>query len=302
MSENRHKLLARQLRRHFPDGPPPEMSAFLDDVEDSYRQYDADRVLNERSVEISSEELYAKNRELESQNATLDSFIYRVSHDLKTPANNVIAMASMLKKRISELKPDPMTEQMLSHLENASQAMLVRLKDLLELTRIEKSLAVRPEAIGMASMLKVVLDNLQLDIDSTDAHFELDLRECPSIFIGRENLRSILDNLVGNALKYRSPDRRPEICISTRRHGPWALLEVKDNGLGIDLEKFGGKLFGMFNRFHSHVDGTGVGLYIVKKIAEASGGRVEVESEIGVGTTFKLYLAHQAVSAEKEHA
>lgn len=296
MSEKRHKLLARQLRKHFPDGVPPEMEAFLDTVNDSYQHYEADRTLMDRAMAISSRELMEKNQELQLKNSSLDSFIYRVSHDLKTPANNVISMVNLLRKEIEALNPNPMTVKILAHLEGASQGMLVRLKDLLELTRMEKMMDTKVESIDLPEVTAELLACMSSDITAHQAQFETSFEECPQVMFGKENMRSLLGNLLSNALKYRSPDRPPVVQMVSKRHGPWVILEISDNGLGIDLERDGAKLFGMFNRFHSHVEGTGVGLYIVKRILEGHGGKIEVESQVGEGTTFRLYLRRPAVA------
>jgi signal transduction histidine kinase len=103
-------------------------------------------------------------------------------------------------------------------------------------------------------------------------------------------LRSILYNLLSNGLKYRSPHRQPEIRISAKKaEGDYLLLSVQDNGLGIK-GKHKEQVFSMFKRLHNHADGTGVGLYIVKRIVENAGGTVEVESEVDKGLEFRLYL------------
>jgi signal transduction histidine kinase len=105
----------------------------------------------------------------------------------------------------------------------------------------------------------------------------------------KKNFRSVLFNLISNALKFKSPDQDSVINIQTNLEGPYILLSVKDNGLGIP-ERQHPQLFSMFKRFHDHVEGTGVGLYMVKRIVENAGGKIEVESKEGAGTEFKLFL------------
>jgi signal transduction histidine kinase len=111
----------------------------------------------------------------------------------------------------------------------------------------------------------------------------------PEIEFQKKNLRSIFYNLLTNAIKYQQPGVPPVVQIRTRPAGEYILLTVEDNGLGIK-EGNQEKLFRMFKRFHTHVEGTGIGLYIVKRIVENSGGYVEVESKEGKGSTFKVYL------------
>ena len=99
-------------------------------------------------------------------------------------------------------------------------------------------------------------------------------------------MESIIQNLLTNALKYRSLKRKPHIVVSTRREGPSTVLRVSDNGLGIDMERFGDKLFGLHKTFHEHKDARGVGLFLIKTQIEALGGSIKAESEVDKGTTF----------------
>jgi signal transduction histidine kinase len=137
-----------------------------------------------------------------------------------------------------------------------------------------------------------MLRDVQLDIADLLAESGAVIRTdfaVPAIHFARKNIRSILYNLLSNAIKYRSPSRRPEVTLSTRREAGQVLLRVEDNGLGIPAGQLP-KVFSMFKRFHAHVEGTGIGLYIVKRVMENGGGRIEVASEEGRGTTFTLYF------------
>ncbi|WP_071889679.1 sensor histidine kinase [Hymenobacter sp. PAMC 26628] len=96
-------------------------------------------------------------------------------------------------------------------------------------------------------------------------------------------------NLLSNALKYRHPDRVPLAQVRGRDEGAYHVLEVQDNGLGLDLTREP-ELFGMFRRYHTHVEGSGIGLYMVKRMVENTGGRIEVHSTLGEGSTFTVYF------------
>jgi signal transduction histidine kinase len=106
----------------------------------------------------------------------------------------------------------------------------------------------------------------------------------------RSYVQSILFNLLSNALKYRAPDRTLRVRIETRREDGYVRLSVADNGLGIDLAKHGPKLFGLYRRFHTHVEGKGLGLHLIKTQIEALGGKVTLQSREGAGTTFNIYF------------
>ncbi|MBX9851972.1 MAG: GHKL domain-containing protein [Cytophagaceae bacterium] len=104
----------------------------------------------------------------------------------------------------------------------------------------------------------------------------------------RTCLKSIIYNLLSNAIKYRSPQRNPIVEFKTEMSHDCLCLLIKDNGLGIDLQRNKQKLFSIFKRFHDHVEGAGIGLYTVKKLVEKFEGNIDVESEPGVGTTFRI--------------
>ena len=137
------------------------------------------------------------------------------------------------------------------------------------------------------------MDDVRLDlaplIRQAGARLEAELADCPSISFSVKNLRSVVYNLLSNALKYRHPDRPPLVRIRCRVAGDYVVLTVEDNGLGLEADRQQ-ELFTMFRRLHSHVEGSGLGLYMVKKMVENAGGRVEVASELGVGTTFAVYF------------
>jgi signal transduction histidine kinase len=105
----------------------------------------------------------------------------------------------------------------------------------------------------------------------------------------QKNLRSVLYNLLSNGIKYRSSHRAPKLEVSCQKVPNFHVLTIFDNGLGLKENQLS-RLFSMFKRFHDHVEGTGIGLYMVKKMVENVGGHIEVESKVGIGTTFSIYF------------
>ncbi|UOQ69353.1 sensor histidine kinase [Hymenobacter volaticus] len=108
-----------------------------------------------------------------------------------------------------------------------------------------------------------------------------------------KSLRSVLYNLLSNAFKYHHPTRQPVVHLSCHDQDGWWCLRVEDNGLGLTADQQAA-LFTLFRRFHDHVEGSGLGLYTVKKLVENLGGRVEVQSELGFGSTFQVFIPHHA--------
>ncbi len=126
-------------------------------------------------------------------------------------------------------------------------------------------------------------------IVASGAQLAVDLSGCPAIHFSEKNLRSVVYNLISNALKYRSPERVPLVRIGCESTPTDQVLTVGDNGLGMEPGRLN-QLFTMFKRFHDHVEGSGIGLYMIKKMVENAGGKIEVESQVGVGSTFRVYF------------
>lgn len=103
-------------------------------------------------------------------------------------------------------------------------------------------------------------------------------------------MESIVLNLTTNAIKYRDPEKEPKLTIQSYTEDEFIVLSVEDNGKGIDMERYGGKVFGMYKTFHGNKDARGIGLFITKNQIESMGGTIELESAVGVGTTFKIKL------------
>lgn len=234
-----------------------------------------------------NDELRDKNDELLRINNDLDNFVYTASHDLKSPIANMEGLVALLRDMLQDkLGADDV--QVLDMVQGAINKLKSTIADLAEITKVQKGLQSAAEPLSFADMLKEITAEADLLGKDAEVTIHTDL-QVKHILYARKNLRSILYNLVSNAIKYRSPERAPQVRISTCRQGDYVVLEVEDNGLGIRKEQQH-KLFSMFKRLHTHVEGTGIGLYIVKRIIENNGGRIEVESELGKGTRFKVYF------------
>jgi signal transduction histidine kinase len=234
-------------------------------------------------------ELEHLNSKLVQKNDALDQFVYRVSHDLKAPTVNILSLLKVVKARVGH-QEDTMLQKSLGFLNDSAERLQRTTLDLLEVSRLEKGLSEESVWNDLEQNYKVAKSALTEQILATNAEFHTHFEYCQQVYLSTVNLQSILSNLLTNAIKYRHPDRYPMVEFRSETKGKWAKLIFKDNGMGIDLVQHGHKVFGMFNRFHSHVEGSGVGLYIVKKIVEKAGGEIEVSSKVGEGTTFLILL------------
>ncbi|WP_460880858.1 sensor histidine kinase [Pontibacter rugosus] len=248
------------------------------------------KVTRDLSERKKNEELMLKNRELHRINTDLDNFIYTASHDLKAPIANLEGLVAVLKH---DLGPDiSKHEEVVNRIENSITRLNNIILDLTDVSRIQQE-DILVEPVHIEELLEEVKGSLEDLIASYGAVIDADFSGFTHIHYSKKNFRSILFNLVSNAIKYSSPERNPIIRINTEKlqDEDQYLLTVADNGLGIE-KKHTYKIFSMFKRMHSHVEGTGLGLYLVKRILENSEDRIEVESKVGQGTTFKLYF-HQ---------
>ncbi len=241
-------------------------------------------------IQASNEELGAANQQLIRINRDLDNFVYTASHDLKAPITNIEGLMRALERNLSpESLQKETTQKVIRLIYDSVHRFKGTIADLAEVVKVQKG---EQEAVAEVNLWQVV-EEVKLDLDGqiteTDARIESNINQEQLIRFSRKNLKSIIYNLLSNALKYRSPDRRPLIRITLEQLPGYVLFTIEDNGLGMNL-KTGNQIFQMFKRLHNHVEGSGIGLYIVKKIVDDADGHIEAESEVGQGSVFKVYF------------
>jgi signal transduction histidine kinase len=187
--------------------------------------------------------------------------------------------------------PDPEERQMmLNHLETVATRLDETLHNLNEVVSIQQNENLQIETLELNEYIQKTLLLLQAQIAFKKANIRCDIPTGVAVQYNPAYLESILFNFVSNALKYSHPDRIPDISLHFFDTAGCGVLQISDNGMGIDLEKNGDKLFGMYKTFHGNADAKGLGLFISKNQIEAMGGSVEVESKVNVGTTFTIYF------------
>lgn len=139
-------------------------------------------------------------------------------------------------------------------------------------------------------MVDKVLNILEPEIRDTNTIIKTNYNDVASIYSLPQYFESIIYNLISNSIKYRHPERTPVISVSSGFEGDYIKITISDNGLGIDMERNKNNLFNLYKRFHFHVEGKGLGLYLVKTQMDALGGRIEVDSTVEEGTTWTLYF------------
>ncbi|UOQ71100.1 PAS domain-containing sensor histidine kinase [Hymenobacter cellulosilyticus] len=236
-----------------------------------------------------SQQLEARNQQLARTNADLDSFVYTASHDLTQPINNMAGIFEELTRTAYFRDPDAI--QLIAMFERALQQIHQTIHDLSDVVQLQRRHALVPaEDVSLAALVEEVLGSIREQSTALGAEYSLDFTAVPTVRFVRPNLQSILYNLLSNALKYSEPGRPPRVQVSSCRQDGVPVLTVRDNGQGIDLERHGSQLFQLFRRFHEHVEGSGMGLYLVNRMVQLNGAWLEVDSQVGVGSTFRIYF------------
>lgn len=227
------------------------------------------------------------NERLLKTNQELDSFVYVASHDLKAPIANIESLFNILNKKLKD-KIDAGEEKLFAMVGHSLEKFNTILRDLSRITSIQKDLEDDYTHISLKDTLNDVTEDMKDFINESGVQLTTDLK-IENVFYAKKHIRSILYNLISNAIKYRSTERQPKIEIKSREEEAFIVLTVRDNGLGLNANQKN-KMFSMFKRFHNHVEGSGIGLYMLKKIVSNNGGSIELESEEGVGSEFKVFL------------
>jgi signal transduction histidine kinase len=246
--------------------------------------------------ETLEEEVKERTKELVEYNQQLEQFAFISAHNLRAPVARILGLGNLLEL----IKSEPSEEyKIVKQLVFSTRELDTVIKDLNTILALRKDNISILTDVNLVEELRLVKMNLEKEIFETEALINEDFSRAPVIRTIKPYLDSILINLISNAIKYRHGARCPVIQIKSEIVENYICLTVDDNGLGINLELFQEKLFTLYSRFHNHVDGKGMGLYLVKTQVASLGGRIEVESEIDRGTTFKIFFRDSAQSLNK---
>ena len=172
----------------------------------------------------------------------------------------------------------------------ASDNLLETLENLNDVVAISTNVNLENKPLLLNNHIRAVEQNLAAFLKNNNALIINEVEEKTKVKAVPAYVESILMNFITNAIKYRDPMKKPVVHLTAVSDEDYTILSIKDNGLGIDLEEHGDKLFGMYKTFHNNPDARGIGLYITKNQIEAMNGKITVESEVGKGTTFNIYF------------
>jgi PAS domain S-box-containing protein len=241
-------------------------------------------ITDQKNAELEKAQLV---EELLSKNKSLEEYAFITSHNLRAPIAHILGLTYLFNQ---ENPADPFHATLIQQLGTAAENLDTVIMDITNLLSIRNNNVNIKETIPIDEVLQAVMEQMRGQIEDTQAVIKYDLQIDTEAYGIKKYFQSILMHLISNAIRYRHPNRIPEITLSAHQKQDQLCFTVKDNGLGIDLDKYGSRLFSLYNRFHSHVEGKGIGLNLVKLMAEAMGGTVEVESEVGKGSTFQLCI------------
>jgi PAS domain S-box-containing protein len=223
--------------------------------------------------------------ELIQNNKDLRQFSYITSHNLRGPIASLLGLTNLIDNYRIE---DPVLGKILEGVKKAASRFDETITDLTAVLNIKDRPSIPKEELNLKLSFEKIMQQYEVFIKENKVLVKNDFTQAPTIHFNKAYLDSILLNLLTNAIKYRSPLRELRIDVSTEQTEEEVLLKFKDNGLGFDMELHKGKLFGLYQRFHEHVEGKGMGLFLVKSQMEALNGNIEVSSDTASGTLFTL--------------
>ena len=223
--------------------------------------------------------------DLLQRNRDLEQFTFIVSHNLRAPTANIIGFTEYLQDET--LTPQEQKE-FLEGLASSVSGLDNVIKDINSILQVKHEIKEKKEIVVFSKLVNDIIISIGNIIDTHNVDIKIDFTEVGDIFSLKVYLQSIFYNLIINSIKYRKPNEQPHIEIKSKKENGKIILMFKDNGLGIDMKTKGDKIFGLYKRFHWHIEGKGMGLFMVKTQVEAMGGKITVASELNKGTEFTI--------------
>jgi signal transduction histidine kinase len=237
-------------------------------------------------VQRQTQSLIQANAELTEHNERLEQFAFIISHNLRAPMSRIIGLSSILDFTKDATEVADIAKLMTRSTQDLDQII----KELSDILGVQKMTSQVMDDVLLDKLINKVTLGLQLEIAESNGSIVTNFSKAESVKGIPGYVESILFNLISNAIKYRDPDKKLAISIESSKTDDYTVVVVADNGLGIDLGSHRENLFNLYKRFHFHVDGRGVGLYLVKTQITALGGKVDVDSTPGEGTVFTLWF------------
>jgi signal transduction histidine kinase len=247
--------------------------------------------------DITAEKLSAMERDkitvdLIRQNKDLEQFSYIVSHNLRAPLANIAGLSRIIQDEKLDAKARRLSVEGLT---SSVKKLDDVISDLSHILQVKREINEKKELVKFSGLVDDITLSIRSILDHEKVTILTDFAQVDEIFSLKSYLHSIFYNLISNSIKYRNPLEKPVIEISSRESGDKIFLFFKDNGRGIDLDRFSDKVFGLYKRFHFNVEGKGMGLFMVKTQVETLDGKISITSNVNKGTLFTIEFKKQAI-------
>jgi len=234
-----------------------------------------------------AEKLFRKEKkravELKRLNALMDTFVYAAAHDLKGPVSNIKLLTSLIQNADTNDRNE-LQNKYSPIVENLDRT----LSGLISILEMEKEFGDKNKNLNLSEVYDHVIKEMNPEINEIKPDLSADFSRCKTIWFNEAFLTSIFRNIIRNALKYRSEERRLSVQVNSKHVDKYIQITFRDNGSGIDLKRFRKYIYKPFWSYKSK--STGIGLFLVKTMVTRNGGKIEVKSTVGKGTTFKVYI------------
>ncbi len=237
--------------------------------------------------EIKSKEiqLQALSDELIHSNRELEKFAYITSHNLRAPVVNIISLLELLDL---DSITDANNKIIIDKVQLSVNRLESTLHDLIEVVTAKKQALTQKTIIKLSNVCKEVISNLESQLVKVDAEIVMNFEAVDEILSVKAIMESVFQNLITNSIKYRNPDKKLKIEISSHKEQEYIYIYVRDNGIGFDSQLLGHKIFKLYERLHHHIEGKGLGLYLIKTQIESLNGKIEVNSKPMQGALFTI--------------
>ena len=224
-------------------------------------------------------------KDIMQRNNSLEQLSYIISHNLRSPIANILGIkGAMQDPDITEDEKAYFAESLFEAVERLD----VVIKDLSLILQIKNQVTENRQIVHFSETVESIKASISNLVNAQEVAIECDFSEVDEMLTIKSYMYSVFYNLISNSIKYRKPDEKPVIRITSKKDGDRVGLVFQDNGIGIDIDRYRSDLFGLYKRFHAHAEGKGMGLYMVKSQVETMGGRITITSKVNVGTKFKI--------------
>ena len=255
-------------------------------IENQKKQLEKQNCTLEAIVQEKTRDLSMVNEELIINNNELRQFSHTLSHNLKSPVATFQGLLNLMD--VSDMNNS--NRELMRYLNESVNKMQEVFSDMNQMLEIRNKLYNSIEEINLQKLMDGLHNHFYNELSTNNISFKYSFNGCQTIRTNEKQINSILYQLISNAIKFRSEYRKPEINIHLKENGAFHAFKIKDNGIGIDMQKYGQKLFYPYQQFHNQASGKGLGLYLVKLQAESLGGMVAMKSEIDTFTEVEVKL------------